>query len=71
VLLLAVLVPLGRRVVQGLRGAFGGLGVGFAAGLTLAALHALIDFNFHLPANAALAAILAGALGGLPWRART
>jgi hypothetical protein len=29
-------------------------------------LHSLIDFNFHIPANGAIAAALAGALAGLP-----
>jgi len=31
-------------------------------------LHSLIDFNLHIPANAAVAALLAGALQGLPWK---
>jgi hypothetical protein len=34
-------------------------------------LHALIDFNFHIPSNAAVAAVLGGMLLGLPWQRRS
>ena len=40
------------------------LAVGAAAGLSALLLHALIDFNFHIPANAVVAAVLAGLLFG-------
>lgn len=56
-LLLAALVP---RLAAALTRPAGPLGVGAAAGLCALLLHALIDFNFHIPANAAVAAVLAG-----------
>lgn len=67
-LLVLALAVLGARTLRGLRGGYGALGVGFSAGLLAVLVHALVDFNFHIPANAALAAILAGALEGLHWR---
>jgi O-antigen ligase len=47
--------------------------VATGAGLGLAALlvHGLVDFNFHIPANAALAAVLAGLLFGASWNNRS
>jgi len=71
VLLGMILIPVGRRIVGAFAGAGGTMAVGFAAGLTALLLHGLIDFNIHIPSNAALAAILAGALLGLPWNPRT
>ncbi len=65
-LLLALLASLGRRLFAALRGEYGALAIGAAVGLSAALLHSLIDFNFHLPANAAVAAVLAGSLWGLP-----
>ena len=62
-----LLAPVLRSTAQALRGAHGLPAVGFAAGLAVFLLHALVDFNGHIPANAATAAILAGALQGLPW----
>jgi O-antigen ligase len=67
---LLLLVPLAGTIVRALGGDKGTLGVGFAAGLAAFLLHALVDFNSHIPANAATAAILAGTLVGLPWRNR-
>lgn len=64
-----LLVPLLGALVRCLAGAGGVLAVGFAAGLTALLLHGLIDFNFHIPANAATGAVLAGALLGLRWNA--
>jgi O-antigen ligase len=64
-LLLALLGSLGRRLFAALRGEYGALAIGTAVGLSAALLHSLIDFNFHLPANAAVAAVLAGSLWGL------
>jgi O-antigen ligase len=70
-LLLCVLIPVVRRTIAGLGGAYGPIGVGIAAGMAALLLHSLIDFNFRIPSNAALAAILAGALLGLPtWHQR-
>jgi hypothetical protein len=65
-----LLLPLLGSVVQGLARRKGTLGVGLAAALGALALHSLIDFNLHIPANAAVAAILAGCLMGLPCRNR-
>lgn len=69
--LLCVLIPVARRGTAGLGGAFGVLGVGAAAGLVALLLHSLVDFNFRIPSNAALAAILGGVVLGLPsWHRR-
>lgn len=65
-----LLTPVVRAIVGGLTGAKGILGVGVAAALTALLLHSLIDFNLHIPANAATGAILAGCLMGLPWKSR-
>jgi O-antigen ligase len=67
-LLAMILLPLWSRIVRCLAGAKGTLAVGFAAGLTGVMLHSLVDFSFHMPANATVAAALAGVLLGLPWR---
>ena len=66
-----LLAAVGRSAIRGLAGLEGTLGVGFAAGLVAILLHALVDFNFHIPSNAAVAAVLAGCLGGLPCRNAT
>jgi O-antigen ligase len=66
-LLLLPLVPLLVVVSRSLVGGKGPLAIGIAAGLSVILLHSLIDFNFHIPANAALAAVLTGSLFGLPW----
>jgi len=68
---LLILIPLLGLVLRTLTGRKGTAAVGFAAGLAAILLHALVDFNFHIPANAATAAILAGGLVGLPWTNRT
>lgn len=67
VFLVLMLVPLLRRMAGAFTGALGTVAIGLAAGLAAMLLHSLVDFNFHLPANAATATILAGALLGLPW----
>ncbi len=66
--LFLLLIPLFRSILLGLAGAKGTIAVGIAAALVAVLLHGLIDFNFHIPANAVTAAILAGALMGLPCR---
>jgi O-antigen ligase len=71
ILLLALLLPLGRRLVEAASGRAGVLAVGAAAALLALLLHSLVDFNLHIPANAALAAVLAGAVEGATWAART
>jgi O-antigen ligase len=65
-LLLPLLLSAGRKVVGALAGKQGPAAIGFGAGLTVIALYSMFDFPFHLPAIAALAAIQAGALIGLP-----
>jgi O-antigen ligase len=71
VLLLLILIPLIGVVVRAIGGAKGTIAVGFATGLVAIALHGLVDFNLHIPSNAATAAVLAGALLGLPWKRET
>jgi O-antigen ligase len=71
VLGLLLVLALLRRVAQGIAGSFGTLGVGFAAGVGAFLLHSLVDFNLHIPANAMVFALLAGALSGLPWNEPT
>lgn len=67
-LFLALLLgPLLGVIIRSLAGGKGPLAVGLAAGLSALLLHSLIDFNLHIPANAATGAVLAGALMGLPW----
>ncbi len=64
---MVLLLVVAKDLVRGLSGAGGALGVGIACGLGALLLHALVDFNFHIPANAATAAVLAGTLHGMPW----
>jgi O-antigen ligase len=66
-MLLALLLCLGRDLLPALRGERGPIAVGIAAGLAAMLGHALIDFGFHIPSNAALAAALAGMVSGLRW----
>jgi O-antigen ligase len=70
-LLVVLLWPLGRSLVEASSGRAGILAAGAAAGLLAILLHSLVDFNLHIPANAATAAILAGALQGSSWAGRT
>jgi O-antigen ligase len=60
-----LLLPVARHLASGLTRRAGPLAVGAAAGLAALLLHALIDFNFHIPANATVAAVLAGLLLGV------
>jgi len=70
-LLALAALPLSRLLWRALAGAKGTLGVGCAAGVLAIALHGLVDFNFHVPANAVTASVLTGAMLGLPWKRRT
>lgn len=56
----------GRRAVAAVAGRYGTGAIGFGVGLVVILMYSMFDFPFHLPAIAALAAILAGALLGLP-----
>ena len=62
-----LIVPLVLAAARGLGAAQGALAPGFAAGFGVVALHSLIDFPLHLPAIAATAAVVAGALLVSPW----
>ncbi len=70
VLLVLILIPIFRTIVAALTLRKGTIAVGFAAALLAVLFHALVDFNFHIPANAAIASIVAGCLIGLPWKER-
>ena len=67
VLVAVLLATLAAHLVPALAGRKGALGAGIAAGLLVFLLHALVDFNAHIPANLDVAAVLAGLLVGLPW----
>jgi O-antigen ligase len=71
VLLATVLLTLSGAVVRGLRGTCDALATGAAFGLAALLVHGLVDFNFHIPANAAIAAVLAGVVFGAPCNARS
>ena len=66
--LLLLLIPLLHRTLRAIGGAKGTIAIGLAAGLMALLLHSMVDFSLHIPSNAAIAAILAGALQGLPWK---
>ena len=66
--LLLLLIPLLHRTLRAIGGAKGTIAIGLAAGLMALLLHSMVDFSLHSPSNAAIAAILAGALQGLPWK---
>ncbi|ANM29271.1 hypothetical protein ABI59_06225 [Acidobacteria bacterium Mor1] len=66
-LVLWVLVGHLRAALTGVKGT---TGFGLAAALVTLLLHTAVDFHFHMPANGAFIAILAGALIGLPPKRR-
>jgi O-antigen ligase len=66
-LLVIMLVPLARSAGRVLKSPGDPVAAGAAFGLSALLLHGLVDFNFHIPANAALAALLAGILFGATW----
>ncbi|MDH3629099.1 MAG: O-antigen ligase family protein [Acidobacteriota bacterium] len=68
---LLFLGPLFLAAYDGLSGRHGLLACGAAAGVLAAAAHAIVDFNFHIPANAAAVAVVAGALQGLRCKNRS
>ena len=70
-LLALVLVALWRTALRALRGAIDPLATGAAFGLAALLVHGLVDFNFHIPANAAIAAVLAGVVFGASCNARS
>jgi len=70
-LLAIVLAAVSRSAVLALRDGSDPVVTGAAFGLGALLFHGLVDFNFHIPANAAIAAVLAGVLYGAPWNARS
>jgi O-antigen ligase len=60
-----------QRIVRVLRKGGDPVAAGAAFGLSALLVHGLVDFNFHIPANAAMAAILAGVLFGTSWNDRS
>lgn len=69
-LLLLLGAGIARPFASAISGRRGPLAAGCAFGLAVFLAHAIVDFPFHVPANAAVAAALAGALSGLPWNGR-
>jgi O-antigen ligase len=67
VLMAIVLTALSRCLVRALRSGTDPVLTGAAFGLAALLVHGLVDFNFHIPANAAIAAVLAGVLLGASW----
>jgi O-antigen ligase len=65
--LLAIAIPVARSGMRLVAEARDPVAVGAAAGLVAMGLHALVDFDFHIPADAAIAAILAGIVLGTAW----
>ncbi len=68
-LALLLIVPLARAGGRVVTEARDPIAVGAVFGLLALTLHSLVDFNFHIPANAALAAVLAGVVFGASWTA--
>jgi O-antigen ligase len=71
VLLGVVLVAVARSGARALRTGSDPVVTGAAFGLGALLVHGLVDFNFHIPANAAIAAVLAGILFGASWNGRS
>ena len=69
VLMIVLLIPVLVGVGRGLAVRQGPLANGLAAGLGAVLLHSLVDFPFHIPAIAATAAVIAGALLVRDWDA--
>lgn len=70
-LLAVLLVALFRRAFVALRDGRDPVVTGAACGLGALLVHGLVDFNFHIPANAAIAALLAGVVFGASWNGRS
>jgi O-antigen ligase len=70
-LLAVVLAAVARSGARALRVGSDPVVTGAAFGLGALLVHGLVDFNFHIPANAAIAAVLAGILFGASWNGRS
>ncbi|HJQ97820.1 MAG TPA: O-antigen ligase family protein [Candidatus Polarisedimenticolaceae bacterium] len=66
-LLVLIAAPLFRRGARIVAERSSPIAVGAVAGLAAMCLHALVDFDFHIPADAAIAAVLAGIVLGATW----
>jgi len=69
-LLLVALVAVSRAALRVLRDGSDPVATGAVFGLSALLMHGLVDFNFHIPANAAIAAVLSGVLFGVTWNGR-
>jgi O-antigen ligase len=70
-LLALALAGVARPLFRSLRGIGDPLATGAAFGLAALLIHGLVDFNFHIPANAAIAAVLTGVVLGAAWNGRS
>jgi O-antigen ligase len=70
-LLCLVLIALTRALVRVFAGRLDPVATGAGFGLAALLVHSLVDFNFHIPANAAIAAVLAGVIFGASWNGRS
>jgi O-antigen ligase len=66
-LVLLIALPVARRAGTIVVSGRDPVAAGAAFGLAALALHGLVDFNFHIPANLAIAGILAGVVLGASW----
>ena len=65
------LFAVSRSALRALRDGSPPLATGAAFGLGALLVHGLVDFNFHIPGNAAIAAVLSGVLFGVSWNGRS
>lgn len=65
------LAAIAASLFKALRSGVDPVSTGAAFGLAALLIHGLVDFNFHIPANAAIAAVLAGVLFGGSWNGRS
>jgi O-antigen ligase len=70
-LLAVVLVALFRVLMRRFTDTSDPVATGAGFGLTALLVHGLVDFNFHIPSNAAIASVLAGVLFGASWNSRS
>jgi O-antigen ligase len=70
-LLALALAAVSRSIFRALRDGSDPVATGAAFGLGALLVHGLVDFNFHIPGNAAIAAVLSGVLFGASWNGRS
>ncbi len=71
VLIAVALAAVARASTRAMRDTKEPTTTGAAFGLGALLVHGLVDFNFHIPANAAIAAVLSGVLFGASWNGRS